>query len=49
MCGRIIIIKKKRRISIRIIIIIITRNGAKTRSPQNFVWGLNNKKRCKKQ
>jgi hypothetical protein len=49
MCGRIIIIiivKKKRRISIRIIIIII-RNGAKTRSSQNFVWGLNNKKRCK--
>jgi uncharacterized protein (DUF3084 family) len=25
-----------------IIIIIIIRNGAKTRSPQNFVWGLNN-------
>jgi hypothetical protein len=30
-----------------IIIIIIRRNGAKTRSPQNFVWGLNNKKRRK--
>jgi hypothetical protein len=27
-----------------IIIIIIRRNGAKTRSPQNFLWGLNNKK-----
>jgi hypothetical protein len=25
-----------------IIIIIIIRNGAKTKSPQNFVWGLNN-------
>jgi hypothetical protein len=48
MCGIIIIIiivKKKRRISIRIIII---RNGAKTRSPQNFLWGLNNKKRSKR-
>ena len=29
------------------IIIILIRNGAKTRSPQNFVWGLNNKKRSK--
>jgi hypothetical protein len=29
------------------IIIIIRRNGAKTRSPQNFLWGLNNKKRSK--
>ena len=26
--------------------LIIIRNGAKTRSPENFVWGLN-KKRCK--
>jgi hypothetical protein len=30
-----------------IIIIIIKRNGAKTRNPQNFVCGLHNKKRCK--
>jgi hypothetical protein len=29
-----------------IIITIIRRNGAKTRSPQNFVWGFN-RKRCK--
>jgi hypothetical protein len=30
--------------------VIVIRNGAKTRCPQNFVWGLNNnnkKKRCK--
>jgi hypothetical protein len=23
---------------------MVARNGAKTRSPQNFVWGLNNNK-----
>ena len=31
-----------------IIIIIIIRNGAKTRSPQNFIWGLNNNNNKKK-
>jgi hypothetical protein len=25
--------------------LIIIRNGAKTRSPQNFTWGLNNNKK----
>ena len=45
--GRINWIRRRRRGII--IIIIIMRNGAKTRSPQNFAWGLNNdnKKRSK--